>query len=118
MGGSLGFTVFKKVGTLVYESGANFEHALIEIGHYPDKRLNARGVEPEGMEFASFDGTPFMGVYDMSVPSNPVLKQLLPEELSPEGAITLLKRNLFATANEVDLVEDGGVRVHVMICEY
>ena len=70
------------------------------------------------MELASFDGTPFMGVYDMSVPSNPVLKQLLPEELSPEGAITLLKRNLFATANEVDLVEDGGVRAHVMIYEY
>ena len=62
----------------MYESGANFEHALIEIGHYPDKRSNARGVEPEGMEFASFDGTPFMfllferssvvGVYDMIVP--------------------------------------------------
>ena len=57
-GGSRRFTVFKKDGTLVYESGANFEHALIEIGHYPDKRSNAGGVEPEGMEFASFDGTP------------------------------------------------------------
>lgn len=127
-GGSRGFTVFKKDGTLVYESGAKFEQALIEIGHYPDKRSDAKGVEPEGMEFASFDGTPFMfllsergsvvGVYDMSVPSNPVLKQLLPSGLSPEGAIALPKRNLFATANEVDLVEDGGVRAHVMIYEY
>ena len=42
----------------MYESGANFEHALIEIGHYPDKRSDAKGVEQERLEFASFDGTP------------------------------------------------------------
>ena len=57
-GGRRRFTVFKKDGTLVYENRANFEHALIEIGHYPDKRLDAKGVEPERLGFASFDGTP------------------------------------------------------------
>ena len=46
-----------------------------------------------------------VGVYDMSVPSNPILKQLLPSGLSPEGAIALPTSNLFATANEVDLRE-------------
>ena len=59
-----------------------------------------------------------VGVYDMSVPSNPILKQLLPSGLSPEGAIALPTSNLFATANEVDLVEDGRLRAHVMIYEY
>ena len=59
-----------------------------------------------------------VGVYDMSVPSNPILKQLLPSGLSPVGAIALPTSNLFATANEVDLVEDGRLRAHVMIYEY
>jgi hypothetical protein len=40
---ALVFTVFKKDGTLVYDSRANFERALIEIGHYPDKRSHAKG---------------------------------------------------------------------------
>ena len=48
-GGSRGFTVFHKVGTEVFESGTAFEQAVIRAGHYPDKRSDAKGVEPEGM---------------------------------------------------------------------
>jgi hypothetical protein len=51
-GGSRGFTVFRRDGTVVYESGPSFEHAIVQIGHYPDRRSDAKGVEPEGMEFA------------------------------------------------------------------
>ena len=127
-GGSRGFTVFNKDGTEVYESGPSFEHAVAQIGHYPDKRSDAKGVEPEGMEIATFDGTPMMfllsergsvvGVYDMSDPAAPELVQLLPSGISPEGAVAIPSRNLLATANETDLIEDGGVRAHVMIYEY
>ncbi|HBM61460.1 MAG TPA: alkaline phosphatase [Citreicella sp.] len=126
-GGARGFTVFKKDGTLVHESGASFEHAVAMVGHYPDKRSDAKGVEPEGMELGTFDGVPYMfllaerasvvGVYDMTDPAAPVLKQMLPSGISPEGAIAIPERGLVATANEVDLVEDGGVRAHVMIYE-
>ena len=127
-GGSRGWTIFAKDGTEVYESGASFEHALIEAGHYPDKRSDAKGVEPEGMEFATFDGTPFVfllsergsmvGVYDVTDPAAPVLQQLLPSGVAPEGAIAIPDRNLLVTANEADLVADGGARSHVMIYEY
>lgn len=127
-GGSRGWTIFNKDGSVVWESGVSFEHAVIAAGHYPDKRSDAKGVEPEGMEFAVFDGTPYVfilaerasvvGVYDVSDPTAPVLKQLLPSGIGPEGAVAIPSRNLFVTANEVDLIEDGGVRSHVMIYEY
>lgn len=127
-GGTRGFTVFHKDGTLVYDSGTSFEYAVVEAGHYPDKRSDAKGVEPEGMEIATFGDTPYMfllaeraslvGVYDMTDPANPVLAQLLPSGISPEGAVAIPARNLLVTANELDLIEDGGVRSHVMIFEY
>ncbi|GGD26283.1 esterase-like activity of phytase family protein [Sinisalibacter lacisalsi] len=127
-GGSRGFTVFRKDGTVVHESGPAFEHAVVQIGHYPDRRSDAKGVEPEGMEFAVFGGTPYLfllaerasvvGVYDMTDPANPVLKQLLPSGISPEGAVAIPERNLLATANEFDGIEDGAARAHVMLYEY
>ncbi len=127
-GGSRGFTVFRKDGTEVYESGLAFEYAVAEIGHYPEDRSGNKGVEPEGMEFAVIDGTPMVfllsergsvvGVYDMTDPASPVLTQLLPSGIGPEGAVAIPERNLFVVANEVDLIEDGGARSHVMIFEY
>lgn len=127
-GGSRSITVFSKDGTVVFESGSDYETAVIQAGHYPDKRSDAKGVEPEGMEFAVFDGTPYafvlgerastVSVYDTTDPTNPVFKQLLPSGVAPEGAIAIPGRNLFVTANEADLIEDGGVRAHVMIYAY
>jgi len=127
-GGSRGWSVFNKDGTLVYESGASFEHAVIRAGHYPEKRSNRKGVEPESVEVGTFGGTSMafigaersslIGVYDMTDPTSPVLKQLLPSGVGPEGIVAIPERNLLVTANEVDFVEDGGVRAHVMIYEY
>ena len=127
-GGSRGWTIFNKDGSVVYESGASFEHALIQIGHYPDKRSDSKGVEPESIEAATFGGTPMIfvgsergsavGVYDASNPSAPELKQILPSGIGPEGYVAIPDRNLLISANEVDLIEDGGVRSHVMVYEY
>ncbi|MGO4916933.1 esterase-like activity of phytase family protein [Pseudogemmobacter sp. W21_MBD1_M6] len=127
-GGARGWSIFKKDGTVVFEAGSSFEHAIVQVGHYPDKRSDAKGAEPEGMEFATFDGTPYafilaerasvVGVYDVSNPTAPVLKQMLPSGIAPEGAVAIPSRNLFVTANEADLIEDGGARSHVMIYEY
>lgn len=126
-GGSRGWSIFHQDGTLVYENGTGFEHAIVQAGHYPDRRSDAKGVEPEGMEFGVFGGTPMafilaerssvVGVYDLTDPTAPVLAQLLPSGIGPEGAVAIPSRNLFVTANEVDLIEDGGVRSHVMIYE-
>ncbi len=124
-GGSRGFTVFRKDGTVVHESGPSFEHAMAEIGHYPEGRSDAKGVEPEGMEVATFAGVPMMfllsergsvvGVYDLADPANPALRQILPSAISPEGVVAIPSRDLLAVANEVDLGEDGLARAHVTI---
>lgn len=126
-GGSRSVTVFHKDGTLVWESGNAFETPIIQAGHYPDKRSDAKGVEPEGMEVATFGDTTYafilserastITVYDVTDATNPVFKQVLPSGISPEGAIAIPERGLLATANEVDLGEDGGARAHVMIYE-
>ena len=59
-----------------------------------------------------------MGVYDATDPAKPVLKQILPSGIGPEGYVTIPSRNLMVSANEEDLGEDGAARSHVMIYEY
>jgi len=125
-GGARGFTIFDKTGRILFESGPSFEHAVAAIGHYTEKRSSAKGVEPEGLEAARFgddnlffvlsERASVVGVY-RDTGADPELLQLLPSGISPEGAVAIADRNLLATANEVDLIEDGGARSHVMIYE-
>jgi hypothetical protein len=113
-------------GEVLYDSGLSFEYALARIGHYPEARSGNKGVEPEGMEVATFDGETFMfvmsergsvvGVY-RDTGGVPELIQLLPSGIGPESAVAIPERNLLATANEDDLGADGGPRAHVMIFE-
>jgi len=126
-GGSRGWTIFHKDGTVVYESGVSFEHELVKIGHYPDKRSDSKGVEPESIETANFNGTPIVfvgsergsavGVYDVTDLANPKLLQILPSGIGPEGYVAIPERNLLVSANEVDLGEDNAARSHVMLFE-
>lgn len=123
-GGSRGWTIFNKAGTVVYESGTSFEEAMIRIGHYPEARSGNKGVEPESIETARFGDTDYIfvgsergsiiGVYTLEG-LQPTLAQLLPSGIGPEGILALPDRGLLVTANEVDQIEDGGVRAHVMI---
>jgi DNA-binding beta-propeller fold protein YncE len=127
-GGTRTWSIFRKDGTLVYDSGNTLERAIAALGHYPEHRSHTKGVEPESVEFASFGGVPMafvvserasvVGVYDLTDPANPVLKQILPSGVSPEGIIAIPERNLLATANEVDLRADGLAPAHVMIFEF
>lgn len=127
-GGSRGWTVFSKDGTVVWDSGLSFEYALAEIGHYPEKRSGNKGVEPESVSTGTFGGTPMIfigsergsviGVYDATDPAGPVLKQLLPSGIGPEGYVAIPDRNLLVSANETDLGEDGAARAHVMIYQF
>lgn len=126
-GGSRGFTIWKRDGSVVYDSGPDFEHALIRIGHYPEHRSGKKGVEPEALKYAEFDGQKLLfvgsergnaiGVYDVANPAEPKLLQILPSGIAPEGLVAIPARNLMASANEADLVEDGGARAHVMLYE-
>ncbi|HEY0274653.1 MAG TPA: esterase-like activity of phytase family protein, partial [Paenirhodobacter sp.] len=126
-GGSRGFTIFRKDGTVVYDSGATLERAIAEIGHYPEKRSKAKGAEIESVEFARYGNTPYLfvvsergsvvAVYDATDLAAPKLLQILPSGISPEGLVAIPSRGLLVTANEADLGADGAARAHVMIYE-
>ncbi|WP_244486682.1 esterase-like activity of phytase family protein [Aurantimonas sp. Leaf443] len=125
-GGTRGFTVFNRDGSVASESGPSLEMQAALAGHYPDKRSDAKGIEPEGLEVAAFGGetlifvlaerASLVGVY-RDTGAEPQLLQILPSGISPEGAVAIPARNLLATANEADLVEDGAARSHVMLYE-
>ncbi|HUG62289.1 MAG TPA: esterase-like activity of phytase family protein [Methylomirabilota bacterium] len=123
LGGSRGFTIFHKDGTVLHESGASLEHEVVSLGHYPDKR-NKKGIEIEGVEagvygddtllFVASERASVVAVY-RDTGAAPELLQFLPSGIGPEGVLAIPSRNLLVTANEADLVEDGGVRAHVMV---
>ncbi|CAI2936570.1 Alkaline phosphatase (plasmid) [Aminobacter niigataensis] len=124
-GGARGFTIFSRAGEVLYESGPAFEYQAAAAGHYPDAR-NKKGIEPEGLEFASFgdqklifvaaERASLVGVYN-DTGAEPEFLQLLPSGIGPEGLVAIPQRKLLVTANETDLVEDGLARSHVMVYE-
>jgi hypothetical protein len=126
-GGSRGFTIFKKDGTIDFESGPSFEYQTVRLGHYPEKR-NKKGNEPEGAEVATFgsdhlifvgsERASLIGVYkDEGAGKAPGFIQALAGGIGPEGLLAIPKRNLFVTASETDLREKGLIGSVVTIYE-
>ncbi len=111
-GGSRSFSVMNTSGALEYDSGNTLEHLAVRLGHYNDRRSDAKGNEPENVAFARYQSTDYLfvaserasllAVYDMSNPVKPVLKQALPGAISPEGILTIPSRGLVISASEVD----------------
>lgn len=124
-GGSRGFTIFGRDGTVLFDSGNALDVQAALLGHYPDFR-NKKGVEPEGLEVAAFgesryiflaeERSSLIAIYK-DTGAEPEYVQSVPSGISPEGLVAIPGRNLLATANEVDLREDGGVGSHVMLYE-
>ena len=113
-GGSRGFTIWNKNGTIVYDSGNTFENTLARAGYWNDKRAEKKGVEPESVAVGTYDGVPMLfvgaeranavGVYNISDLSSPVMTQILPTGKAPEGLLALENQGLFITSNEKDAV--------------
>lgn len=124
-GGSRSFTIFNKDGTVAYESGPSMELEAARLGHYPEAR-NKKGVEPEGIDAATFgedklffvaqERSSLVAIYK-DTGAEPEYLQSLPSGISPEGLVAIPSRNLLATANEVDLRADGLAGSHVMLYE-
>lgn len=125
-GGSRGFTIFRKDGTVEYDSGNLLEHLAIRLGHYPERRSGAKGAEPEGIEVAEFAGERLIFVAaeraslvfvfrDRGPGQAPQYLQALPAGAGPEGLVAIPQRNLLAVTSEVDGGPDGLARPHVMI---
>lgn len=116
-GGSRGFTIFNRAGTVLFSSGSDFEHLAGTIGHYPESRSENKGTEPEGITFGRYgrdeylfvgsERARFVGVYSLSN-GMPELVQALPAGVGPEGLLAIPQRNLFVVSSEED-DDDGGV---------
>lgn len=125
-GGSRSFSIFNKAGDVLFDSGAALDHLAAQFGHYPDKRSDAKGVEPEGVDVAKFGDDTYLligleraslvAVYK-DTGAEPEFVQALPSGIGPEGAVAIPARNLLVTANETDLGADGLARSHVSIFE-
>lgn len=124
-GGSRGFTIFSRDGSVAYDSGNALDLDAARLGHYPDAR-NKKGVEPEGLEVATFGEQQYIFVVEersslvaiyKDTGAEPEYVQTIPSGISPEGIVAIPSRNLLVTANEVDLREDGGIGSHVMVYE-
>ncbi|UXN72267.1 esterase-like activity of phytase family protein [Devosia sp. A8/3-2] len=124
-GGSRSFSIFSRDGTVVYDSANALDLDAARLGHYPDAR-NKKGVEPEGLEVATFGEQQYIFVVQersslvaiyKDTGAEPEYVQTIPSGISPEGIVAIPARNLVVTANEVDLREDGGIGSHVMVYE-
>ena len=124
-GGTRGFTIFNRDGSVAYDAGNTLEHAIVALGHYPEQR-NKKGVEIEGVAtglygdqrliFAGSERASVIAVY-ADAGAEPKLLQILPGGIGPEGLLAIPSRNLFVTATETDLTEDGGIGGQVVIYE-
>ncbi|MEU4691048.1 esterase-like activity of phytase family protein [Actinoplanes sp. NPDC023714] len=124
-GGSRGWSIFnKKTGKVVWDAGNTLEHIGVEHGQYPDKRSDAKGIEVENVTFARLKGIPYVFVnsergnftaaYDVSNPSKPRFKQLMPTSNAPEGVVAVPSRNLVVVSTEEEDASigiRGGVQI-------
>lgn len=123
-GGSRGWTIFHPSGQVVWDAGNTLEHIAVEHGLYPDKRSDAKGIEPENVAFARFGGKPyvfvnsergnFTAVYDVSDPRKPRFIQLLPTTNGPEGVVAVPSRGLIVVSSEEEN-PDAGIRGTVQV---
>jgi hypothetical protein len=123
-GGSRGFSIFRRHGSVAFDSGASLEELAVQHGHYNEDRSENKGSEPESVEYGRYEhedflfvGTErgsFVAVYKLNQFGHPSFKQLLPAPLGPEGLLAIPQRNLLAASGEEDDPEFG-VRSTVMI---
>jgi hypothetical protein len=123
-GGSRGFSIFDRSGRVVFDSQSSLEQIAVRHGHYPESRSDAKGTEPEAIEFARFGDTDylfvasergsFVAVYELRQPGQPEFVQLLPAPLGPEGVRAIPERGLLVVSGEEDS-PTFGVRSSVMI---
>ncbi|MYQ37927.1 Esterase-like activity of phytase [Streptomyces sp. LamerLS-316] len=124
-GGTRGWTVFdSRTGKAVRDAGNSFERLAARHGLLDDSRSEKKGTEPEGLAIGTYDGvryafvgserSNFVAVYDISKPTRPVFRQVLPTTNGPEGLLPIPSRGLLAVSSEEDDA-DAGVRASVSL---
>jgi hypothetical protein len=125
-GGSRGFSIFDADGSVFYDSGTLLDRLAVRFGHYPERRSDAKGTEPEAIAFAKYgpndvlfvgaERGSFVAVFQLDRRGRPEFSQLLPAPLGPEGLLAIPHRNLLVASGEND-TPPYGVRSTVMIYE-
>lgn len=116
LGGTRGWTIFDSHdGKVTWDAGNSLEQQVIANGHWPEGRAAKKGVEPEGLAVAAFNGRRYafvgseranvVAVYDVTRPSKPRYLQMLPSTNGPEGLLPVPSRNLLVVSSEVDEAE-------------
>lgn len=126
-GGTRGWTVFDAAsGEITWTAGNLMDKLAVTLGHYPDKRSEKKGTEPEGLAIETFNGTRyafvasergnFVAIHDVTNPAEPTFVQAVPSTMGPEGLLPIPERNLLVVSSEEDSAEDG-VRATVQTYE-
>lgn len=116
--GSRGFTIFRRDGTVEWDSGNLLDHLAIRLGHYPEARSGSRGNEPEGVEVAQFgdrrlifvgsERASLVSVWQDRGPGQaPIFLQAPPVGVAPEGLLAIPARGLLVVAGEGDNPQTG-----------
>ncbi|GIG92566.1 esterase-like activity of phytase family protein [Plantactinospora endophytica] len=125
-GGTRGWSVFdSRTGRVAWDAGNGFEQLALGYGLANEDRADNKGTEPEGVAVAEYDGvryafvgserSNFVAVYDLSRPTSPVFRQILPATNGPEGLLPIPGRNLLAVSSEED---DASVLVRASVTLY
>ncbi len=125
-GGTRGWTVFDaNTGDVVWDAGNSFEQLAVRTGMHIESRAEKKGTEAEGLAITDIGGTPtalissersnFVAVYDVSDPTAPQFRQILPTTPGPEGILPIPSRNLLAISSEAD---DAEARVRASVNLY
>jgi hypothetical protein len=125
-GGSRGFSIYRRDGSIAFDSGNALEELAVQHGHYPEGRSANKGTEPEAITYGRFgdqdylfvatERGSFVAIYKLDRFGRPRFEQLLPGPLGPEGLLTIPGRNLLVLSGETDL-EGFNTRSTVMIYE-
>ncbi|MBT0767586.1 esterase-like activity of phytase family protein [Kineosporia sp. J2-2] len=117
-GGTRGWTVFdSKTGKVAWDAGNTLEKLAVQNGLHSESRAGKKGIEPEGLATAEYNGvnyafvgserSNFVAVYDIENPLKPKYVQMLATTNGPEGILPITSRGLLAVSSEVDDAESG-----------
>lgn len=125
-GGTRGWTVYDIEGNIKWTSGFSVEHAAVRVGHYPDRRSDNKGAEPEGIAYGKYGSDRYFFVatersgivlvYRIKDGAAPELVQVLPSTSRPEGVLAIPNRKLLVTSGEEDS-RSGNLRAGLTIYE-
>ncbi|WP_135452775.1 esterase-like activity of phytase family protein [Mycobacterium sp. DL99] len=127
-GGTRGWTIFDAgTGEVTWDADNSLEQLAVRTGLHIESRAKSKGSEPEGLAITNIGGRPtaliasersnFVAVYDVSDPTAPTFRQILPTTPGPEGVLPIPSRNLLAISSEADDAENH-VRASVNLYGY